>query len=206
MVSKGKSIFYSTIWGVVIIYGSFLITGFIIKNFAPKSDVAQGWFSLQCDPSKNQFVVPTGPPAGTGGTGGTGGTVTTAFNNTLSDDLVAFMGCMQDKGFGGSGISSTTDGNIAAGKCDPLSSDSSMFSNPARCSHAQYSCHYGGRTCQAKGSYALDFGDETKFTAIQKAAQECQPGAYVHVDGNADGGGGQHVHVSIGGAKGCGCN
>ncbi|OGN27549.1 MAG: hypothetical protein A3A33_05005 [Candidatus Yanofskybacteria bacterium RIFCSPLOWO2_01_FULL_49_25] len=68
MMASGRKIFYTTITGLVVVYGSFLITNFVILNFAPNSPVAQGWSKLQCTAPGS--TIPTGPVA------------TSTYNNT----------------------------------------------------------------------------------------------------------------------------
>lgn len=64
------------------------------------------------------------------------------------------------------------------------------------CQHRAGSLHYGGTNCVGQ-SYAVDFGDEQAHYYIAEAARACDMGAFVAFEGN-------HVHVSIGGASGCG--
>lgn len=58
------------------------------------------------------------------------------------------------------------------------------------CAHSCQSCHYGGGVINTNGSYAVDFGDETNFSLLKKAAEKCDPGAYVEYEDN-------HVHTSV---------
>jgi hypothetical protein len=73
------------------------------------------------------------------------------------------------------------------------------YSRPP-CAHAQYSCHYGGTKCRSQyKSYGVDFGEEQYSGDIGSAAKACNSRAFVYVEGD-------HVHVSVGMAEGCGCN
>lgn len=116
--------------------------------------------------------------------------------------LQAFLSCMQTQP-GVFTLTSIDDTHIAAGTCDPFSTNPADFNNTAKCQHAQYSCHYGGRTCQNQGSFAIDFVGDT--AAITAAANTCSQQlslpkpAWINYEQN-------HLHVSIGGAYNCGCD
>ena len=75
------------------------------------------------------------------------------------------------------------------------------------CSHAAYSCHYGGKT-GTTGAQAVDFGLQAggipitsgEEQAIRQAAQACDPGAKVLKERNCDPRTGicyEHMHVSL---------
>ncbi len=109
-----------------------------------------------------------------------------------SPALQDLLNCMSSQVSGNIGrISSISDSRIAQGTC-------SFTSWTPSCSHAQNSCHYGGQNCSGK-SYAVDFGDEQNYQTLKTTALNCQPGAYVLLEGN-------HTHISIGSANGCNCN
>ena len=71
------------------------------------------------------------------------------------------------------------------------------------CAHAEYSCHYGGKTCYSTGkSYAADISTRgMSSSTIMSAAKTC--GASYVLDESVSA---NHVHVSVGKAAGCGCN
>lgn len=109
----------------------------------------------------------------------------------LSEPMAAVLRCMVTKVPRGVGnISSISDNKITTG--------TKTFAQCATggCAHTANSCHYGGRSCIGK-SYAVDFGDEQNKAVLIRAATAC--GAKTLDEGN-------HVHVSIGDASGCGCN
>src|SRR3989344_2388939 len=43
MISKGRTMLTNTVIGVFIIFGSFMITNFIIKSLAGDNDIAESW-------------------------------------------------------------------------------------------------------------------------------------------------------------------
>lgn len=48
LISKGKSIFWSVIIGIVIISTSWLIVNFLLKSLAGESDISKDWYKLTC--------------------------------------------------------------------------------------------------------------------------------------------------------------
>jgi hypothetical protein len=71
--------------------------------------------------------------------------------------------------------------------------------NRPPCAHAQYSCHYGGKNCRGKGSYAVDFTTRNLSSERLKNAANACGADYALDEGN-------HVHASVGKKGGCGCN
>jgi hypothetical protein len=139
----------------------------------------------------------------------TGGALAGNFANVSSPQLEAFMSCMQNtipSGVNLAPVSPTTDSHIAAGTCNPLDPNE-LFNSSTRCQHEQYSCHYGGRspTCQAAGSFAVDYANPSACRAIQAAAYQCAASLgfstmpFVNYEGT-------HVHVSLGRVYDCGCD
>ncbi len=75
----------------------------------------------------------------------------------------------------------------------------SKYSQPP-CAHHKYSCHYGGKNCYASGkSYAVDLSTRSATASQLIAAAKACGASYTKNEGN-------HVHVSVGNAEGCGCN
>jgi hypothetical protein len=67
------------------------------------------------------------------------------------------------------------------------------------CAHAQYSCHYGGKSCRGKGSYGVDFTTRNLSANKLKAAGRACNADFALDEGN-------HVHMSMGKRANCGCN
>jgi len=118
-----------------------------------------------------------------------------AQQNHSSARLVSFQGCIANRLPGGTYIiTSVSDNMIANG------SRTWEQCRSGQCQHTANSCHYGGRSC-TDGSYALDIRtsnlSSSQRTRFLQAANAC--GGYGQDEGN-------HLHVSIGAAAGCGCN
>lgn len=227
MVSKGKSMLTNTIIAVIIIYGSFIVVTFVLKALAGDKNVSETWYLIECDRTKSPSTgstTPVGDPqrspslpvsTGEGGPGGPntatppGAFTPAGFRNGLSPGLEKLQACMTEK-FGTSIIrTSTTDNNIAKGKCDPLDPNERFKDKANNCSHAKNSCHYGGSepACQKYGSYAMDYVTNDRsvsYNQIQNVALQCDPNVVSFVEnvGTTN----EHVHISIGQAYGCGCN
>ncbi len=226
MVSTGKAMFTNTIIGVIIIYGSFMITNFVLRAIAPGDQSVVSWYQLDCQnanlaanniplptPNSTPTSTPSGGNTGTGTGSGTAactslqgqGSTPSGYANQCSPALQTTLDCMQNlissQGSGGLRITSTTDENIETGACDPLA-PGELFENSANCQHRQNSCHYGGTNpaCQQQGSYAADIGLSSNYTQdqVQRAASEC--GANFLFENNPP-----HYHISIGQANNCGC-
>lgn len=215
IIGTGKKMFTNTIIGVVIIYSSFMIANFFIKSFAGDWDTAKSWFKLDC----KEPVFPTPAPDTGGGSGGTGGPnsgtpigglTANGFRNSMSEPIEKLRACISSKlSTSFATVTSTTDNNIASGKCDPLDPNERFQDKANNCSHTKNSCHYGGSepACQQYGSYALDYVSTDRATsnaAIQQVVFECDPKAVTFVEnvGTTN----EHVHVSIGKEYGCGCD
>jgi hypothetical protein len=110
-----------------------------------------------------------------------------------SPHLIQFLDCMSANVPGNVGRISSISDSAGIQVC------SANYSKPP-CAHSNNSCHYGGTNPNCKGkSFAVDFGDEQNYAILQEAAKKCKSQAYVLNEGN-------HVHISIGAAHGCGCN
>lgn len=147
-------------------------------------------------------AVPT--PTSTGGGSGGGGSMGTISDGIFSYDpgireqkknlsgpMASTLTCIAGKVPANVGrISSISDSKIISG--------AKTFAQCAAtgCAHTANSCHYGGRSCIGS-SYAVDFGDDENMAVLTAAAKAC--GAKTLDEGN-------HLHVSVGDANGCGCN
>jgi len=200
-ITQGRSILKTTVIGIVLMLTAFMITTFILKTVAGDKDYSETWHTVDCTGltssgggGPTRTASPTTSPSTSSGP-------STAFANKIAPETQEFFDCLRENFPDGVGrLTSTTDNNIARGTCDPLDPNE-RFNSAGNCQHRRHSCHYGGTsaTCHAKGTYALDFGDEENDDAIRTAALACNPGAFVLNEGT-------HMHVSIGRVNGCGCD
>ncbi len=172
MVSTGRKMLTNTLIGVAIIYGSWMVTNFILISLAGQNPLTSSWFKIDCQYTAPP--IPTGPPPGGG-------------IDPLCSDPVALaakyrepvipqndprldilMTCIRNKmGSSNLGEISTFDKsvrlcNLTRGK--PICS--------LQCSHAINSCHYGGGRGTA-GALAVDYGNQVNGDAIIRAANQC---------------------------------
>lgn len=135
--------------------------------------------------------------------GGAEGSVSFSFSSSLavaqqghiSLSLAALQACIARNVLGGAYvITSVSDNLIANG------SKTWEECRAGQCQHTRNSCHYGGKSC-TDGSYALDIRtsnlSSSQRSNFLQATREC--GGYGQDEGD-------HLHVSIGQAAGCGCN
>lgn len=225
-IGAGKKMLTNTVIAIVIIYASFLIVNFFIQSLAGDNNTATSWFKLECKnngagiatPSSSTSPVPTnsGPlPTSGSNTGGTtktpsGSKTPGGFQNSMSPAIAKLRTCISSKlSTSFATVTSTTDNNIAAGKCDPLDPNETFNDKVNNCSHAKNSCHYGGSepACQQYGSYALDYVSTDRATSNQMIANialECDPKAFTLIE--SVGTNNEHVHISVGDEYGCGCD
>lgn len=59
-VAKGRSIFYTTVIALLIIFGAWMITNTIIKSLAGSNDISNSWYKIECvNPSGSQAAPPS---------------------------------------------------------------------------------------------------------------------------------------------------
>lgn len=196
---EGLNAIKIAITGMVIVFGAWAIINETLLFFTSEksaegeakfriTDLKMPWNKIECVVPEAVFapVVPT----------------ITAFNNVSSPELTTLISCVSGR-VSDLNITSITDNNIGSGLCDPTDKSES-FSDPNNCQHAQYSCHYGGRNCASRGSFAFDFGTQAgnpPYTDVQSAVLQCNSDAFVQEEFNPP-----HGHASIGSANGCGCD
>lgn len=233
--SAAKEMFGNIVVGLFIIMSAWMIVDTIIKTLAGGNmgvwneveECGSGMFDVrvgQLDIDnkslsyKSMVVAPPresvyseegaglitqgGADINTSATGSDGGSVTFAFEGSISGQqqhvssaLARFQSCIAGRSAGGNYfITSVSDNYIISGR------NTWEECRAGACQHKANSCHYGGRTC-TDGSYALDIRtsniNATQRASVIQAARAC--GGYGKDEGN-------HLHVSIGSASGCGCN
>ena len=215
--------------GLLIILSAWLMVDFVMKALYSGKDGTAGkfgpWNSILGDGpacvlarttlplfSGSITAIPvtaTTPAGGSGGTGASTGGNSGGSMGTISDGIFSYdpgireqkkhlsaplataLSCIAQKVPANVGrISSISDSKIVSG--------GNTFAQCAKggCAHTANSCHYGGRSCIGS-SYAVDFGDEENIVVLTAAAKAC--GAKTLNEGN-------HLHVSVGDANGCGCS
>ncbi|MDD5032688.1 MAG: TrbC/VirB2 family protein [Candidatus Pacebacteria bacterium] len=187
---KGKEIFKNTAIGLIIAFSAYsivnsilgvLLTGeFKVWQKFPACELVE----MKSAPEVSAPLFEETPSSGNS-------------NANASAELAVFQSCFESR-LSGVRITSVADNNIVSGTCN-YTSPGESFNDSQNCQHTQYSCHYGGRNCSSKGSYALDVGTNLSFDQVKKAAGECNIEAKCLNEGN-------HYHVSIGAAYGCGCD
>ncbi|MEY4731568.1 MAG: Type secretion system pilin [Candidatus Parcubacteria bacterium] len=120
----------------------------------------------------------------------------------VDPDLWKLINCISGKVSGNAAVK--TLGSIFTYDRDHVSCNytrgNTMCDPSNKCSHAAFSCHYGGQTGEL-GAQAVDFGMQpgtstvtaAEEQAIRAAAQACNPGAFVIVELPEK----NHIHVSL---------
>ncbi len=57
LISTGKNFFWNTTWGLVIIFGAWMITNTVLKSLVGDQDISNNWFRIECTTTVQQ------PPA-----------------------------------------------------------------------------------------------------------------------------------------------
>lgn len=185
---EGIKIIRDTIIGLLIVFGAWIIINELLVFFAGtlyKTGGTMPWDKITC--IAPLVTAPTVAP--------------TKFNNKSSTELSVLVACVKASVLT-LRVTSTTDTNIAAGKCDPTD-PSETFENANNCQHAKNSCHYGGTNCISRGSFAFDFGigavsTDPSYDTVRAAVLVCNSNANVLNETT-------HGHASIGQTNGCGC-
>lgn len=221
-ITQGRTIFWNTFMGVLILSSSWLITNTIIKSLAEESITNPNvpWYQFECrevvaGPPEEPPPPPQPPPGGDA----CNSEQTLAQQHSATyprkraPELEQLLSCMAGKL--GQSMPSESGSNSFYGSLYTYD-QSSVLCNYTRgdkhcdssCSHAANSCHYGGKT-GTEGSLAADFGNETKGDIIIKAALDCgaksgrcENAAGISV-GCAAGSGANHIHIS---SKSCDAN
>jgi len=54
LITTGKNFFWNTTWGLVIIFGAWMITNTVLKSLAGDSDVSNNWYKIECTTTVQQ--------------------------------------------------------------------------------------------------------------------------------------------------------
>jgi len=189
---EGIKIIRNTIIGLLIVFGAWIIINELLLFFAgtlfTTSEGIMPWDKITCIAPVEKAKV-----------------TVAKFADKKSIELIALIAYVKNAVPTMSYVEPTTDLHIASGTCDPTSSNKNDFSNSSKCQHAQYSCHYGGKSCVSRGSFAFDFtassASDPTYIAVNDAAKAYAPGAFVQFESSP-----AHGHASIGWTNGCGCD
>jgi hypothetical protein len=193
MISRGKSIFWSTFIGVLIILSAWLITNTLIQSIASSQGT---WWQFTCTET---IVQPTpGPgPVDCNNLPALASQNNVPFPRTNSPSLAQMMTCIESN-------------PTIPGLINPVQIFTYEQTNDAcnytrgqaicgSCAHSLDSCHYGGST-GTSGAEAVDYnaidssqaGEQALFNAINALRSSCNIGFVLFEQTN----GGWHTHVS----------
>ncbi len=175
MVSTGKKMLTNTLIGIVIIYGSWMVTNFILKSLAGENPLTSSWFVIECIPP-NINVSGTIPPVPTssldplcGNKPALAAKYREPATPTNAPELNTLMNCIRSKMGGNPNLGSVNTFDHDFPDCN-LTRGQTVCS--LVCSHAINSCHYGGAK-GTTGALAVDYGNEGIGDAIIHAANVC---------------------------------
>src|SRR3989344_7930631 len=185
-VSEGFSLMKYAAIGLLLIFGSWMFTNFVMQLLADKSGAAiTSWDKIVCKNPTATYPTPTTPPGGGGGPGTGGGEWTPApecsdmaavakkYNEpyptpTNAPALDSLIGCIKGKmGSAALGEESSFDKKYTS--CN-FTRGLSICS--ASCSHRVGSGPYGGHG-GTTGALAIDFGNQLIGDGIIHAADVC---------------------------------
>ncbi len=174
-ISHGKTVFWTTFWGLVIILASWLIANTFIKSFAPGQLTDAPWYRLECPLTLGGPPPPPPPPPDLCSQP----QLLAEQNNTVypaqnAPELNQLISCIS------SNLSGQNLGSIYTYDVNDNDAPNSYLCNFTRgvetcggCSHLVNSCHYGGSSGN-QGALAVDFGNENiGDMIIGVAVQQC---------------------------------
>ena len=214
---QAKGILWSTIVGIVIALSGWMIVDAVMAVLYNPGNAGGTWMSIirgntndVCLPQKgalpSEGLDQAGPVTSIGvSPGAATGRYTfddgiAAQTKDESGPLSALLSCMAAQLPAGVGRISSISDCVILGNCTtipPPVQRTVEYCAANGCSHQANSCHYGGKNCVGRGSYAVDFGDDENIAILTAAAKSC-PGAQTLNEGT-------HLHVSVGAVSGCGC-
>ena len=198
-IGEGKTIFWNTTVGLVIMFSAWMITNTILKSLAADSDVADAWYKIECrEPGGAQIQPPA--PAGIPVAPAAGATLCSnpamlaqqynaRYPHGESTDLVQLIQCVNSK------IGQFTDQSQEFSY--EISNDLCNFNRGASlcgtCQHKINSCHYGGAN-GTNGAEAVAFNSKAGvseaqlYAELKKIEVECNFGSILFEN--------DHTHVS----------
>lgn len=219
--NQAKKFITATLTGFAVIFAAWLIVNITIWLLAVKTDLGTGietvnWHTFSCSKTTSNVgsenpnsitVTPTGnTTCATTGNGCGGINVTSSVSSAhgcdfTSPELVAALTCLKNKGVGATVTSvALNDHSDWCEKCV------NAYSGKSYCSHSQYSCHFGGRSCPGT-SQAVDLSPSE---SVAQAAAACgfdtvwyKDKEWVH-NGPGVSGHDNHIHASVNNST-CGC-
>lgn len=227
LTEKAKTALTYSLMGAVVALTSWLLVNATLYAIGYKS--VGSWSNFTCDTTQSapQISTPGGGtlPSGSGNTAGGDGTcggVSVAQNSNqcqyASREMENVLACIRSRTSGSSASGNNFwGGHILFSEAQAASSlsISSLGQNQnggnwqacvgtnwnsANCPHVQYSCHYGGRTCQGQINAADLTG--SNMSEIAAAARACNAsGTVLYGDEDHT----RHVHVSVNNSA-CGCD
>lgn len=202
-ITQGRTIFWNTFMGVLIISSSWLITNTIIKSLATE-DIASSWYQFECretisqqpptqppapepgpgqppapEPGPGQPPVPPQPP--TGDICNNSQTLaqqhSTTYPRKRSPELEQLLSCIAGKL--GQSMPSEGGSNSFYGSLYTYDISSVLCNYTRGDKHCDSSCSHATNSCHyggsagTEGSLAADFGNEKKGDTINQAALSC---------------------------------
>lgn len=168
LIAKGKTLFWNTFIGLIIIFSAWLVANTFIKSFGP-DQIKDSWFRFTCKAAveKTEIIGPAGP-----------GNICfrpqelARQNNAVYPrknalELDQLISCVKSK-LPGENLGSVYTFELSNTLCNYTRGAETC----GKCAHAVNSCHYGGSN-SAQGSLAVDFGNEDIGDKIIQAAYEC---------------------------------
>jgi hypothetical protein len=192
-VNKGKEIFKTTAYGILIVYSAWLVANSIVHSLAGENNISDSWFTIKCNESSPTGSFPSSQPSGAlAGDCLTPEKLAQKYNEPYpkknASGLTQMISCINSK------IGSLIDQNkiFTYERDNELCNYTRGNSVCGSCAHKVNSCHFGG-TNGTSGAEAVDFnaknGDEQKlYQEIVKIKENCKIGYLLFED--------NHTHAS----------
>lgn len=169
LVGSGKNIFKTTVYGLLLVFGAWMVTNTILKSIAGNSPFTEDWNKVVCAEPSAVAPPPPPPPVACDGSE-LAIQYTEPYPRQNHPELLNLMACIRSKmGAANLGEISTYDKTYEL--CNYTRGNKIAGCTPS-CSHAVNSCHYGGAT-GINGAQAVDYGNEDVGDQIRAAAIDC---------------------------------
>ena len=171
-ITQGRTIFWNTFMGVLILSSSWLITNTIMKSLAT-DDISATWYQLECRETvagPPVLVPPVVPPPSDlcSQPAQLAASNNEPYPRKNAPELSALILCIKGE-MPGVNLGSEFTYDNSYELCNYTRGQRTCSS---RCSHAVNSCHYGGGT-GTEGALAVDFGNQAVGERIIAAALKC---------------------------------